>query len=147
MVKKFLKFVNYFLTLYRFDDTMNTTNEREVHTMRTLDTSKYLYSFVGGQLDGKLWHYAALEARGLINGYSEDMSAVRASGRLCKRAELDNQPLVNGYYPPMYDGVRYEVNGVLKYDFQCTDAEKQAATNVYHVIRYETAEVYNSMCD
>jgi len=115
--------------------------------MRELDTSKYLYTFVGGPLNGKTLHYAALEARGLINGYSKDMSAERARGRLCKRAELDNQPLVNGYYTPMYDGVRYEVNGQLKYDFRCTEAEKQAATAVYHVIRYETAEAYNSMCD
>lgn len=115
--------------------------------MKTLDTSKYLYNFVGGELNGKMWHYAALEARNLIEGYSEDLSAVRASGRLCKRAELDNQPLVKGYYPPMYDGERYEVNGVLKYSFECSEAEKQAASAVYHVIRYETAEVYNSMGD
>lgn len=116
--------------------------------MRQLDTSKYLYTFVGGPLNGKTWHYAALEARNLINGYSDDLSAVRATGRLCKRAELDNQPLVNGYYGPMYDGVRYEVNGVLKYDFQCTELEKlDAANTMYHVIRYETAEVYNMMCN
>lgn len=115
--------------------------------MRTLDTSKYLYSFVGGELNGKTLHYAALEVRGLINGYSDDLSALRAKGILCKRAELDNQPLVDGYYTPMYDGVRYEVGGQLKYDFMCTEAEKQAATAMYHVIRYETAEVYNSMCN
>lgn len=115
--------------------------------MRTLDTSKYLYHFVGGELNGKMWHYAALEARNLIAGYNADKSAVRALGRLCQREELDNQPLVNGYLGPMYDGERYEVGGKLKYSFECTEAEKQAATAMYHVIRYETQEVYNSMCN
>lgn len=95
--------------------------------MRELDTSKYLYQFVGGPYNGKLWHYAALEVRNLIAGYSDDMSAKRATGALCKRAELDNQPLVNGYYPPMYNGIK-EVDGV-----------------TYHVIRYETEEVYKMM--
>lgn len=114
--------------------------------MRTLDTDKYLYHFVGGPYNGKIWRYAALEARNLITGYSNDMSAVRATGVLCKRAELDNQPLVNGYYSPMYDGVRYEINGVLKYDFECTEFEKLCVDNKkYHVIRYETKEVYEML--
>ena len=116
--------------------------------MRELDTSKYLYHFVGGPLNGKRWHYAALEARGLITGYSKDMSAERARGRLCKREELDNQPLVNGYYTPMYDGVMYEVGGKPKYDLKSTELEKSNTANkMYHVIRYETAEVYNMMCN
>ena len=97
--------------------------------MRELDTSKYLYQFVGGEYDGKLWHYAALEVRGLIIGYAPDMSAKRATGAFCKRAELDNQPLIDGYYPPMYNGTK-EVDGV-----------------VYHIIRYETPEVYAMLSD
>lgn len=96
---------------------------------RILDTDKFLYQFVGGAYNGKLWHYAALEARNLIKGYSDDKSLLRAKGVLCKRAELDNQPLVDGYYPPMYNGTK-EVDGV-----------------IYHVIRYETAEVYAMMSD
>lgn len=109
---------------------------------RILDTDKYLYNFVGGEYNGKMWHYAALEVRNLIKGYSDDLSEIRAQGALCKRAELDNQPLIEGYLPPMYDGVRYEVNGVLKYDFQCTDAEK-AGKEPIHIIRYETQEAYD----
>ena len=113
--------------------------------MRELDTSKYLYEFVGGPLNGKVWRYAALEIRNLITGYSPDRSAQRAQGRLCARAELDNQPLVNGYYGPMYDGTRYEIGGKLKSEYQCTEAEKRAATAMYHVIRYEIPEVYARM--
>ena len=91
---------------------------------RILDTDKFLYQFVGGEYHGKLWHYAALEARNIITGYSDDLSAKRAAGVLCKRAELDNQPLVKGYYPPMYNGTK-EVDGV-----------------TYTVIRYESPEAY-----
>lgn len=94
---------------------------------RTLDTSKYLYHFVGGAYNGKMWRYAALEARNLITGYAPDLSDLRATGALCKRAELDNQPIIVGYYGPMYDGTK-ELDGV-----------------TYHVIRYETAEVYEML--
>lgn len=111
-------------------------------TERTLDTSKYLYHFVGGEFNGKMWHYAALEARNLIKGYSDDLSEQRAKGVLCHRAELDNQPLIDGYLTPMYDGKRYNINGVLKYDFECTEVEK-ANREPITVIRYETQEVYN----
>lgn len=92
---------------------------------RSLYTNKYLYQFVGGEYHGKLWHYAALEARGIITGYAPDLSVKRATGVLCKRAELDNQPLVKGYYPPMYNGTR-EIDGV-----------------TYHIIRYETQDIYD----
>lgn len=110
----------------------------------TLDTSKYLYNFVGGELNGNLWHYAALEVRNLIKGYSADLSELRATGALCKRAELDNQPIIDGYMPPMYDGVLYEVNGVLKDKWHITEKQKEQA-KIYHVIRYETEEVYDMM--
>ncbi len=112
--------------------------------MKTLDTSKYRYNFVGGEYNGKMWHYAALEARGLIKGYSSDLSERRAKGELCKRAELDNQPIVDGYMPPMYDGKRYIVDGQLKSEWQCSEKEK-ASCDFVHVIRYETEEVYDMM--
>ena len=95
--------------------------------MKTLDTSKYIYQFVGGQYNGKMWRYAALEARNIITGYSPDLSAKRAQGALVQRAELDNQPLIDGYYSPMYNGTT-EIDGV-----------------IYHVIRYETPEVYDML--
>lgn len=110
----------------------------------TLDTSKYLYNFAGGKLNGLLCRYAALEVRNLIKGYTADLSELRATGALCKRAELDNQPIIDGYLSPMYDGVRYEVNGKFKSEWQCTEEEK-AGKEPIHVIRYETQEVYNMM--
>lgn len=113
--------------------------------MRALDTSNYLYEFVGGELNGKMWHYASLEVRDLISGYNNDLSVARARGRLCQRAELDNQPLVDGYYGPMYGGMRYEIGGELKYDFMCSESEKKAASGVYHVIRYESPEAYDML--
>lgn len=113
-------------------------------TERTLDTSKYIYEFVGGEFNGKMWQYAALEVRNLIKGYSKDYSEQRAKGILCKRAELDNQPIIDGYMPPMYDGKRYIINGELKSEWQCTEAQK-ANNDFVHVIRYETEEVYDMM--
>lgn len=109
-----------------------------------LDTDKYLYEFVGGEFNGKMWRYAALEVRNLIKGYSKDLSELRATGALCKRAELDNQPLIDGYMPPMYDGVRYRINGVLKSEWQCTEEQKANAEKI-HIIRYETEEVYDML--
>ena len=112
--------------------------------MRTLDTSKYLYQFVGGEYNGKLWHYAALEVRNLITGYSEDLSHLRAKGVLCKRAELDNQPIVAGYYGPMWDGARYyDKDGNLKYDFEIAEADRVGEP--IYVIRYESPEAYDML--
>lgn len=112
--------------------------------MRTLDTDKFLYEFVGGKFNGKVWQYAALEIRNLIKGYSPDLSDKRAKGILCKRAELDNQPLIDGYMSPMYDGIRYIVDGELKSEWQCTE-EQKANCKFVHIIRYETEAVYDMM--
>lgn len=46
-----------------------------------------------------------------VTGYTEDLSNIRNSGRgMCHRAELDNQPEIDGYFGPMWDGdmLRYE---------------------------------------
>lgn len=113
-------------------------------TERTLDTSKYIYEFVGGEYNGKMWQYAALEARNLIKGYNTDLSEQRAKGVLCHRAELDNQPLIDGYLTPMWGGTIYNINGVPKYDFECSEAEK-ANREPIMVIRYETQEAYDML--
>lgn len=112
--------------------------------MRELDTSKYLYEFVGGEYNGKMWRYAALEVRNIISGYRKDNSELRAKGVLCARQELDNQPIVKGYMPPMYDGVRYLVDGKLKDKWHITEKQKEQA-EIVHIIRYETEEVYDMM--
>ena len=65
--------------------------------------------FVGGRYNGMVVTAEELEAMG--NGRrSEDLSELRARGCLVHRAELDNQPLVDGYLSPMWDGgrLRYE---------------------------------------
>lgn len=104
----------------------------------------YVYQFFGGVYGGKTFNYHELEARGLINGYSKNWSAERANGRTVPREELDDQPKTNGYLGPMYDGVRYIVDGKMKYAFECTEEEK-VSSRILHVIRYETPNVYEML--
>lgn len=69
--------------------------------------------FVGGRFHGMVVTAEQLEAMG--NGRrSLDLSAERAKGCCVHRAELDNQPLVDGYLSPMWDGgrLRYETQEV-----------------------------------
>lgn len=64
--------------------------------------------FVGGRHDGqemdvsKVWSFAS--------GKTENLSEARARGSWVHRAELDDQPTVEGYCGPMWDGgkLRYE---------------------------------------
>ena len=69
--------------------------------------------FVGGRYNGL---EIDVEDVSLIsNGrQSMDWSAERKTGGICPRAELDNQPLVDGYLSPMWDGgkLRYETQSV-----------------------------------
>lgn len=104
----------------------------------------FVYQLVGGVYGGKTFNYHELEVRGLIKGYSENLSYERENGRVVHREELDDQPKVDGYLGPMYDGVRYIVDGKMKYAFDCTDEEK-ASCKTLHVIRYETQEAYNML--
>lgn len=102
----------------------------------------FIYQFIGGKYGGRTLNYNELELSKMINGYSKNWSAERANGRIVPRDELDDQPKVDGYLGPMYDGVRYISDGRLKYGFECTDEEK-ASCKVLHVIRYETQKVYD----
>lgn len=45
-----------------------------------------------------------------IKGYTKDLTKERNRGVLCPRAELDNQPMFEGFLSPMWDGgkLRYE---------------------------------------
>lgn len=104
----------------------------------------FVYQFVGGVYGGKTFNYHELEVRGLIKGYSENLSAERANGRVVHREELDDQPKVDGYLGPMYDGVRYIVGGQMKYGFNCTEEEKASSRSLC-VIRYETPKVYETL--
>ncbi|WP_407399648.1 hypothetical protein [Treponema sp.] len=75
--------------------------------------------FVGGRFDGLVCDIEAM--KGKSNGkLSFDYSALRKQGACVPRAELDNQPLFDGYLSPMWDG---------------------------GMLRYETQEVYDLMFD
>lgn len=49
-----------------------------------------------------------------IRGYTEDLSELRAKGACVHRAELDNEPIYEGFLGPMWDGgdFRYETQEV-----------------------------------
>lgn len=69
--------------------------------------------FVGGRLNGCTMEVDEIITKGLWNGkFSTDWSEYRNRGALVPRAELDNQPKVDGYLGPMWDG------GVLRYETQ-----------------------------
>lgn len=53
-----------------------------------------------------------------VVGYTEDMTPYRSKGGLCQRKELDNQPIIEGFLGPMWDG---------------------------DMLRYETQELYNAL--
>lgn len=98
---------------------------------------KYRYEFIGGELHKMAFSREVVEL--LANGHSEDLSELRAQGACVHREELDNQPLVDGYLSPMWDGLRY--NG--KYEWEATEEDK--AMEPVAVIRYESQEVYNKL--
>ena len=73
--------------------------------------------FVGGKYNGQIMTVEEVKIIG--NGkYTKDLTESRNKGACVHRAELDNQPLVDGYLSPMWDGGR---------------------------LRYETQEVYNML--
>ena len=75
--------------------------------------------FVGGVLNGSVFKSTSDVPLKVI-GFTDDLSDLRAQGRIVHRAELDNQPCFEGYLSPMWDG-----DG----------------------LRYETQEVYNMLSD
>lgn len=76
--------------------------------------------FVGGRYHGIVADVEFVKKQ-LGNGkFTEDLSELRAKGNCVPRAELDNQPMVDGYLSPMWDGGK---------------------------LRYETPEVYRAMSD
>ncbi len=69
--------------------------------------------FVGGKYNGMEVSHDELLKMG--NGrFREDNSIKRKNGIVCPREELDNQPLVDGYLAPMWDGgkLRYETQEI-----------------------------------
>ncbi len=83
--------------------------DREDHAMKQMLTMAH---FVGGIHDGKYMTEWQIEQE-LCNGkHSADLSEVRARGGCVHHAVLDNNPLVDGYLSPMWDG------GMLRYETQ-----------------------------
>lgn len=105
-----------------------------------------LYNFVGGKQNGRL--ISELDAQGLHyiigNGYSEDWSEERETCEFVPREELDNEFKFKGYLGPMWDGYRFLVDGEWKYDFECSEEEKETCPEAY-VLRYETQETYDAL--
>jgi hypothetical protein len=86
----------------------------------------FIYKLVGGDCAGT---YTIDELKNLpcFDGrYGDDQSEVRNKGGFTHRKELDNQPELNGYLGPMFDG---------------WDKNHTA------VIRYETQEVYDALSE
>ena len=102
------------------------------------------YFFVGGGLNNKMFTEDEAEFifQRMGNGLSEDLSDIRNQGGLVHRAELDNEFQFKGYLGPMWDSVRYIVDGIPKYEWECTDEEKETCESFY-VLRYETQEIYD----
>lgn len=71
--------------------------------------------FAGGRYNGLEIDTQVILENNLWNGeLTEDLSELRARGVCVHRAELDNQPMVDGYLSPMWDGdgIRYETQEV-----------------------------------
>lgn len=75
--------------------------------------------FVGGRYNGLEVDHDELLRLGNGN-FTPDCSYKRKLGILCTREELDNQPKIDGYLSPMWDGDK---------------------------LRYETQEIYNLFWD
>ena len=86
---------------------------------------KLICEFVGGRYARK--RFELEDAEKMTSMRSEDLSDIRAMGGLVHREELDNKPVFEGYCGPMWDGTRFG--------------------DTVGVLRYETWDVYNAMCD
>lgn len=103
---------------------------------------KYLYEFVGGPLAGQRMQLD--EVQQISNGNRPYFGRERSLGYRVPREELDGQPTVEGYLGPMWDGLRYEVDGSLKSDWMLSEEEK-AGKEPIAILRYESQEVYNKL--
>lgn len=81
--------------------------------------TEFVYEIVGGDFAGT-YTREEVEALPCFSGkYSDDLSDIRSKGGFVHRAELDNQPELDGYVGPMMDGwagdkmrIRYETQEV-----------------------------------
>lgn len=90
---------------------------------------KYLYQFAGGEYDGVTM--TAEQAEKYSTGFT---------------TRFGGQPTFDGYLGPMRDGIRYRIAGYLKYEWETPDIWKQEHEPIT-IMRYETQEVYNALCE
>ncbi len=83
------------------------------------NSTKFLYEFVGGRLNGKTMTREEIDKIAIDK--TDDMEEYRKNGGFVHKKELDNQPIVEGYLEPVFDGISY---------------------GIIH-LRYETQEVYD----
>ena len=102
----------------------------------------YRYEFVGGRWNGQQMQHEEVEE--IATGHKPYYGRERALGKLTPREELDGQPTVKGYLGPMWDGLRYEIDGRLRSDWELTEEEK-AGKEPIAILRYETQKVYDML--
>lgn len=88
--------------------------------------------------------YSLVGENGYINLSDEEFKS-KVMGSFVSprcRAELQGQPILDGFCGPMWDGYRYITPEKLKYEFEATEEEKETCTKI-GVIRYETQEAYD----
>lgn len=98
------------------------------------------YEFHGGDLNGV--RYIKEQVELIASGHTPNWEESRKLRRPVPRKELDDQPTVDGYLGPMWDGIRYIVDGEMKYGFELTEAQKEGLPTVA-ILRYETQAVYD----
>ena len=79
--------------------------EREVVEV----TEAEVVRMVNGRMESEIYSLKELENIFEVTGRTADLSEERAY-RLCRRAELDNKPILKGFCGPIWDGgrIRYE---------------------------------------
>ena len=101
---------------------------------------EYLYEFVGGKLNNRI--LTREEINEISNELTKDYSEERKKGIAVHRKELDNQPTVEGYLGPMYNGIDYG-KIILRYETIVKRAYRKAELdeNVYtvHTLRHTCA--------
>ena len=87
------------------DVVINYEYEPEVQEV----TEALVVRMVDGRMIGEVYELKDLANHFEVTGKTGDLSEERKH-RLCRRAELDNQPILKGFCGPMYDGgrIRYE---------------------------------------
>lgn len=123
-----------FMNEYDGDDPTNSLGMEEYFDKVEREMTLICY-FVGGPWNGQ---YIPLSV-------AERMTAERCHDESrVWRPELNDRPVFQGYLGPMWDGIRYEIDGRLKYEFEVKEFD-QIGLGPIGILRYETQEVYDAL--